>query len=186
MSSSDTMPDLLPISPITPGPLQRISQRVGGKNAKEVERFMKFAVVGIIGAIIDLGLTNFLLAVVFHPKAGDDTPVQIATGISFVTAVISNFIWNRYWTYPETQSSPIAPQLAQFFAVNAVGLVIREIVVKLLNAPFATLIGRITGSAFSADAQLRLSANIAIMIALVIVMLWNFFVNRYWTYRNVK
>jgi len=24
------------------------------------------------------------------------------------------------------------------------------------------------------------------MIALVIVMLWNFFVNRYWTYRNVK
>ena len=35
-------------------------------------------------------------------------------------------------------------------------------------------------------AQARLSANMAIMVALVIVMFWNFFVNRRWTYGDVK
>ncbi len=167
------------------GFIRRISIRFGGNKAKEVERFLKFAIVGTIGAVIDLGLTNVLLQFIFHPQAGDDRPVQIATAIGFVTAVVSNFIFNRYWTYPDSRSRAIATQLTQFFVVNAVGLGIRELVVTLLNTPFATLVKGVLGTRIAPDAQLRLGANMAIMVALVIVMLWNFFVNRYWTYNDV-
>ena len=44
--------------------LSCLSVRFGGKNAKELERFLKFAVVGAIGMVIDLGITNILLATV--------------------------------------------------------------------------------------------------------------------------
>src|SRR5215470_8203014 len=85
------------------GIIGRISLRFGGAKAKELERFLKFMVVGAIGALIDLGLTNILLSF--------KVPIQIATGIGFVVAVISNFIWNRYWTYPESRERAIAPQI---------------------------------------------------------------------------
>ena len=65
-------------------------------------------------------------------------------------------------------------------------LAIREIVVTLLNTPFATLLKRVASSWLSPDLQVRLGANLAIMVALVIVMMWNFFVNRYWTYNDVQ
>ncbi len=181
------MSDSLSFStPPRAGLIRRISLRLGGKNHKELERFLKFAVVGAIGAVIDLGLTNILLQFVFHPQPGDDRPVQIATAIGFITAVISNFILNRYWTYPDSRSRPIAAQLTQFFVVNAVGLGIRELVVTLLNTPFAMLLKKVAGTWINSDMQVRLGANMAIMIALVIVMLWNFFVNRYWTYNDVE
>ncbi|MCL4255840.1 MAG: GtrA family protein, partial [Anaerolineae bacterium] len=35
-------------------------------------------------------------------------------------------------------------------------------------------------------AEEKLGTIIAQMIAMVVVMLWNFFANRYWTYRDVK
>jgi putative flippase GtrA len=180
------MSDSLSFStPSRTGLIRRVSVRFGGKKHKEVERFLKFAVVGAIGAIIDLGLTNLLLHFVLHPQHGDDRPVQIATAIGFVTAVMSNFIFNRFWTYPDSRTRPIAAQLTQFFMVNSVGLGIRELVVTLLNTPFATLLKNVAGNRLNSDMQVRLGANMAIMVALGIVMMWNFLVNRYWTYNDV-
>jgi putative flippase GtrA len=80
-------------------------------NKKERTRFLRFAAVGLIGAVIDFGIMN-LLTQAFHM---DLVP---AGTISFISAVISNFIWNRYWTYPESRSRPIVKQLVMFFAVN--------------------------------------------------------------------
>src|SRR5262245_25384453 len=115
------MSDSLSFStPPRDGLIRRISLRFGGSKYREVERFLKFAVVGTIGAIIDLGLTNLLLHFVLHPQHGDDRPVQIATAIGFVTAVISNFMFNRHWTYPDSRTRPVAAQLVQFFIVNSV------------------------------------------------------------------
>lgn len=176
MTQSDSL-SLSAAQPTATGIIGRISVRFGGTKAKELERFLKFMVVGAIGALIDLGLTNILLSF--------KVPIQIATGIGFVVAVISNFIWNRSWTYPESRERAIAPQITQFFIVNALGLLIREIVVTVLDDPFRFLVKTVVSSA-TADAVDRLGGNMAIMVALVIVMLWNFFVNRYWTYRDVK
>ena len=145
-------------------------------NSKERERFLKFAVVGVIGAVIDFGVMNLLTQ-----TAG--MPLVLAGTISFICAIISNFIWNRYWTYPDSRSRPLARQLTMFFAVNIAGVAIRIPILHFVEPPLLRLIeGMNLAGPFSAE---LLAKNLTLALAVGIVMLWNFFVNRYWTYNDV-
>jgi putative flippase GtrA len=146
------------------------------KNVKERNRFLKFAVVGVIGAVIDFGAMNLLTQ-----TAG--MQLVPAGTISFVCAIISNFIWNRYWTYPDSRSRPIARQLVMFFAVNIAGVAIRIPILHFAEPPLLNLLeGMGIGNPSSAE---LLAKNLTLALAVGIVMLWNFFVNRYWTYNDV-
>jgi len=143
-------------------------------NKKERARFLKFAVVGIIGAVIDFGTMNLLTQ-----KA--EMSLVWAGTISFIAAIISNFIWNRYWTYPESRSRSITRQLIMFFAVNIAGMLIRLPILHFVEPPMQSFFSGLTlplNSEF-------LAKNFTLALAVGIVMLWNFFVNRYWTYNDV-
>lgn len=175
------------------GIIQRIAARFGGEKAKELERFLKFVVVGAIGAVIDLSITNILLATIFRPHGDDRTPALVAASCGFTVAVISNFVWNRYWTYPESRNGNLPKQLLQFFLVNVVGLGIRGLVVGFFTIPFRDFIAYEAKMFFPslvaqwpADTPARLGTNMAVILALAIVMMWNFFVNRRWTYGDIK
>jgi putative flippase GtrA len=76
---------------------------------------MRFAVVGAIGAVVDFGVANLLVHTVH-------APLTLAGTVSFICAVLSNFTWNRYWTYPDSRSKPIARQLVEFTVVSVAGL----------------------------------------------------------------
>ena len=145
-------------------------------NVKERERFLKFAVVGVIGAVIDFGVMNLLTQV------GSMQLVPAGT-ISFVCAIISNFIWNRYWTYPDSRSRPLARQLGMFFAVNIAGVAIRIPILHFIESPF---LGMMKSMGLRAPFTPEfLAKNFTLALAVGTVMLWNFFVNRYWTYNDV-
>ena len=145
-------------------------------NPKERGRFLKFAVVGVFGAVIDFGIMN-LLTQVMHMS------LVIAGTISFVSAIISNFIWNRFWTYPESRSRPILQQLLMFFIVNIAGVLIRIPILRFVEAPMFALVKSLRWN-LPLDAGF-LAKNFTLALAVGIVMLWNFFVNRYWTYNDV-
>ncbi len=186
-----TQPETMPFATERSGIIRRISIRFGGSKPRELERFIKFCFVGTLGAVIDLGVSNLLMSFVFHVKDGDNLLVVLCGSISFTLAVISNFIWNRYWTYPDSRSRSLGSQLAQFFAINVVGLLVRALVIALLTNFYAGLVGEVASHhwlnlVLQDNAQYKLGANMAIMTALVIVMLWNFFANRYWTYGDVE
>jgi putative flippase GtrA len=145
-------------------------------NAKERNRFMKFALVGAIGAAIDFGVMNLL-------SHFTNMALVHAGTISFVCAVISNFVWNRFWTYPESRSRPLINQLAMFFIVNAAGVAIRIPTLHYLEPPVLRFFeGAIHIPSETAEFYAR---NITLASAVGIVMIWNFFVNRYWTYNDV-
>ena len=163
-----------------------IALRFGGANAKELERFLKFAIVGTFGAVVDFATLNILQSSLLPPAGShEQLNVRLATGVAFTAAVTSNFIWNRYWTYPDSRSRSIMLQLGQFFAVNVVGLIFRLIFVGFLYAPLGTLAYDIIGGTPTDEALNQLGSNISQAIAVIIVMFWNFFVNRYWTYNDV-
>jgi putative flippase GtrA len=146
-------------------------------NKKEQTRFLRFMAVGIVGAVIDFGTFN-LLNVLLH------VPFIIAQAISFTLAVISNFIWNRYWTYPDSRSKPITRQLVQFFAVNIIGLLIRTLLIGWLqNVIRQASIAILPAGFLSPD---FVANNLSLATAIIVVMLWNFIVNRYWTYNDVN
>lgn len=147
------------------------------KDSLERTRFIKFAIVGALGALIDFGVMNLLVWLV---KA----TLVLAGSISFICAVISNFTWNRFWTYPESRAKPVIGQLAQFTLVNAIGLVIRIPILKL-GEPALDRILESSSLNLLANSHTFISHNVTLAIAIGIVMLWNYFVNRYWTYNDI-
>ena len=144
-------------------------------NPQERTRFLKFMAVGVIGAVIDFGIMN-LLSKLFGMA------LVWAGTISFICAIVSNFIWNRYWTYPDSRSRPISRQLVMFFVVNVAGLAIRLPILHFLEPPMRGLFERLSLPFLTPE---FLGKNFTLAVAVGVVMLWNFFVNRYWTYNDV-
>ena len=107
------------------GLIAALSQKIGRGKAKEVERFIKFAFVGTLGFVIDIGAVIILQNTLLPPE--NDQNVLLANSIAFVLAVCSNFIWNRVWTYPDSRSYSVRRQLTQFAIVSVIGLVIRNV-----------------------------------------------------------
>lgn len=147
------------------------------KNPRERTRFLRFAVVGSVGAVVDFGTYTVL-----HDLFG--VYAVLASVISFLAAVTSNFIWNRLWTYTDSRSKSVTRQALQFIVVSIIGLAIRTPLFALLVDPMNEL--------FSISPPLPflpagfLGDKVALAIVVIIVMFWNFFANRYWTYSDVE
>lgn len=157
----------------TPAALARVLQLPGirrmgfDKRPREVVRFLKFAAVGALGMVVDLTVLNIM-----HKVFG--LPLLAANTISFSTAVLSNFTWNRLWTFPESRQRPLLPQLGQFALVNVVGLAINNLVLWVV---FNLIKG------FVPD---PLDYNLAKIVAIGVVLFWNYGINRLWTYRGIE
>jgi putative flippase GtrA len=148
-------------------------------NPRERTRFLRFATVGIIGAVVDFGTFNLLTSF-----AG--MTAVLASVFSFIAAIISNFTWNRYWTYPDSRTKPITRQVLQFSLVSIVGLLIRTPIIALLEPFFSQLFTRLQFLPIGFITAEFLADNLALAVAVIVVMFWNFFINRYWTYGDIN
>lgn len=133
----------------------------------EVRRFLKFLVVGAFGFVVDTGALT-LLALVFSMNR------IAAKGCAFLLAVISNFIWNRLWTYQDSRSKSVLVQAAQFVLVSVVGLGINMLVFGWADH----LAHRFVASVYA--------LYIAQVAAVGVALMWNFVANRFITYSDVK
>jgi putative flippase GtrA len=135
-------------------------------NRAEVTRFVKFGVVGAVGGLIDFSVLNLGIQVFGFEK-------WLANTFSFSAAVLSNFTWNRLWTFPESRERPFGPQLLKFLVVNLVGYAINQAIFLSLDhyvfEPWGVL-----------------GYNLSKAIAIGVVMFWNFGINRIWTYKGIK
>lgn len=135
-------------------------------NRREFVRFIKFSIVGSIGALVDFGVLNLGIQIFGLAK-------WLANTFSFSAAVLSNFTWNRLWTFPESRERALGPQLAQFFVVNLVGYFINQAIFLSLDHYVFSSWG-------------ALGYNLSKAIAIGVVLFWNFGVNRLWTYRGIR
>jgi len=147
-------------------------------NPRERRRFFRFLVVGMFGAVVDFGIENLL-----HRLFG--LPYVWSGAISFICAILSNFFWNRYWTYPDSRSKPIMGQLVQFAIVNVTGLVIRIPILRFVEPEITKLFANVPEKYLFLPFD-AMGENVTLAIAVGIVLFWNFFVNRYWTYSDVE
>ena len=147
-------------------------------NRRELKRFAKFSMVGAIGFVIDTGAQNIMVGVL---GMSTGSLRLLAKTISFLLALISNFIWNRYWTYPESRSKRLRVQAAQFALVNAVGLALNLLIFGGVSSLLIPLLQGLYGE----RSGLMLGTNVGQVCAVAVVLFWNFFVNRHWTYSDV-
>ncbi|MBI5876021.1 MAG: GtrA family protein [Chloroflexi bacterium] len=146
-------------------PLIRRMPPMVQRNLHEVKIFLKFAVVGTTGAIVDLGLLNVMHLFVWHDTW--DIMLYPAVTISFSAAVLNNYTWNILWTYNhQDHSDQHHITLSKFFIVSVIGLLINLSIVYLMTdiLGFYWLIGK--------------------LLAMLIVLFWNFAVNRLWTFNQ--
>jgi putative flippase GtrA len=146
-------------------------------NNKERVRFLKFATVGALGAAIDFGVMN-LMTHLFDMK------LVYAGTVSFIFAVLSNFTLNRYWTYPDSRSRHFLHQLGMFFVVNAAGIAFRVPTLHFVEPLMANMFERAANLSHASAEFLAKNATLAFAIA--VVLIWNFFINRYWTYNDIE
>ncbi len=146
-------------------------------NRKERTRFFRFAIVGASGAVVDFGILNLL-------TLGFKLGFVPSSVISFISAVINNFLWNRYWTYPDSRSKSVSRQLIQFSVINVIGLIIRTPLLALLEKLLIPLFSSVLPDNFLTPEFV--GHNTSLAIAILVVMLWNYIANRYWTYNDVE
>jgi putative flippase GtrA len=198
MNQAEIVPPATLLRTPLDAPIVMIASRFGDK-AKDVERFLRFAVVGVFGAAVDFGTVTFLQATFLPPSAKDGEKlfgnVFLATSIAFVAAVISNFTWNRLWTYPDSQASSPRRQLVMFTFISLIGYLGRTFWITTayhwigeMAMPLFVPLIRLFRPAYIPTylASDKLGTMIAMLIGVVVVMFWNYFANRRWTYSDVK
>ncbi len=158
---------------------------------REFKRFLKFAIVGTVGFVIDFSVLNLMHKLAPWPlvdtsnlSGGVGTlsvqgwvngwPLVAANTLSFTLAVLSNFTWNRLWTFPESRSRRKRRQLPQFVLVNVIGLMINTFVLLTVKA-LVSYVG----------VPDPFDYNLAKGTATIVVLFWNFGANRLWTYRGL-
>lgn len=101
-----------------------------------VWQLSKFIVIGGMNTLIDLGvlsLVTFAFRGLFNIESKDllifsITFYSLYKALSFITANISSYYWNKYWTFQKTSSEKAGSEFLQFFLVSMVGFVINVVV----------------------------------------------------------
>ena len=143
---------------------------------EERHRFYKFLVVGVTGTVVDFGVMNLLVLLM-------NVSLVWAQGISFTAAVVNKFLWNRFWTYPDSRSKKVPMQILQFALLSIIGIFIRTPLITWLNR---IILNFLNASSLALPIEnVIISKNLALAVTIAIILFWNFFSNRYWTYGDV-
>ena len=132
---------------------------------KEATRFARFLTVGAVGTVLDFSILTVL------KLAG--LPTLFANSISFTAGLLNNFTWNRLWTFGDSAKVDWRRQLAQFTLVSLVGLALNNLIVLSLEGLFGAMLGSSQWAYLPAK-----------VIATGMVVFWNYFANRMWTFKN--
>lgn len=94
--------------------------------------FIKYLIVGVIGFIIDFGLSFFLIELARQA-------IWFSTVISAETAIISNFLLNNFWSFSHKRISPgFSSYLKSFANFNFVSL--GSILIQTVSLSIATIV----------------------------------------------
>ena len=135
---------------------ERAAEKGDGRGAE----MLRFAVAGAVGFVIDYGLM-VLLVQKFHMH------YLLATALAFLVSVIANYLLCAYWVFKgaDTKSGGVK---AGFILTSVIGLGLNEVFMLLF-----------------VDA-LHIHYAIAKLIAVVLVMIWNYISKRRVLVKNPK
>lgn len=89
-----------------------------------IPELAKFGVVGLIGAVIDLGGAAYL-----HGSLGIGP--LVAKALSILAAMVVTYLGSRFWTFRHRVNQALLREGALFVALNIVGLAIAEVVLAV-------------------------------------------------------
>ncbi len=126
-----------------------------------MRQFVKFSVVGASGFVVNLVVFTILQR--FDPRHAELLHYQVLYTIGFFAGGVSNYYFNRIWTFRST-GHPVR-EGAQFLTVSAVAWAV------------GVGIGYLFGPLLGHGHKLWFAATVAGIVV-------NFFLNKYWTFKH--
>jgi putative flippase GtrA len=128
-----------------------------------VRQFIKFGIVGASGFVVNFVIFTLLQ----HVVPNHDRPLQyyVLFSIAFLAGGVSNYFLNRVWTFRSTGHA--VREGAQFLTVSLTALVVGLLV--------SAIVSRWLGHGH----KTWFVANVSGIVI-------NFFLNKYWTFRNAQ
>jgi putative flippase GtrA len=122
-------------------------------------QFLRFSAVGTINFFLDYAVYIVLTrGLVFWGRH-----IVMATTASFIVAVTSSFVLNTFWTF-RCDAAGWHKRVWKFFVVAAGGLALNALILFVLTG-------------------LGVYDLLAKLAATAIVLVWNFFLQKKWTFR---
>ncbi len=160
-----------------------------------IRQFVKFCLVGATSTVIDFGvylgliewlhLANWVGGTFGIADAGHALAVArpIALTIGFLFAVTNGYIWNSRWTFRGAESDGVSDRkrYAKFVATNVIGWLLSQAILNTVahTAPDAVL------APIRSVTHLQDPAGfLGKLIAVGVVVSWNFLASKYWTFRK--
>jgi putative flippase GtrA len=119
-------------------------------------KFIKFSMVGFSGVFVDFGIT-FICKEFFKIQR------YVANTCGFVVAATSNYFMNRIWTF-HSNNPNIMLEFTRFFIIALIGLCINLLIIWAMSGKF------------------KVNFYLSKLAATVVVTLWNFLINAYYTF----
>ena len=129
------------------------------------KQFVKFAVVGGTGTIVNLVVLKATLLIWGHFAAETPFAVEIfASGLAFAVAVVNNYLLNRWWTFRSKGS--FGGEFVKFLIVSIAGLGLNELAFWVFRG------------------QLGIGVLVSQCLAILCVLPFNFIVNKLWSFKD--
>jgi len=132
---------------------------------RSLTQFVKFAVVGGIGTIVNLIVLKGSLYV--WDQLAVSTPFVVeafASGLAFAVAVVNNYLLNRWWTFRSKGS--FGGEFVKFLIVSIAGLGLNELAFWVFRG------------------QLGIGVLVSQCLAILCVLPFNFVVNKLWSFKD--
>lgn len=130
---------------------------------KRYETFIRYAIVGAGGTLVDLGTLAVLTETSgIDPATSPLFPVFVT--VAFCAAVFFNYVLNRLWTFKSNDKN-VSAQFFRFAVVSAGGFALTQ---ALMWVMVSGGVWYLLSKAFTSMA----------------VLIWNFSLNKLWTFRQ--
>ncbi|MGQ4872929.1 MAG: GtrA family protein [Promethearchaeia archaeon] len=126
-----------------------------------LKELFKFAIVGFLGALV-----NLLLLYIFTEYL--KIYYLISEIIAIIIATIHNYLLNKLWTFKEKLDMKIITKFLKYCITSGISLILNIAILYYLVEYW------------------NLWYFYAAIIAIACTFIWNFFSNKYWTFKKRK
>lgn len=152
-----------------------IERWVPPRYTNSARQFLKFGMVGTVGAIVDFGSYNIMTrglgwTTTFHVGGFE---IIAANLVSVLAAILCNFLLNKYWTF-RNPSKSVLQQGAGYLTLNFLTFILNQI----LTSFFAFRVPLIE-AAFGSQKD-----NVAKAISVGFILFINFFGSKFLIFRK--
>lgn len=92
-------------------------------NKNNIMEFLRYALIGGVSALVDMGVNYLCLYYIFHATKDDKGPVALSVTIGFIAGLIVNYVLSNIFVFRSQEQKEKGKTLSAFLIYAGVGVV---------------------------------------------------------------